>query len=263
MKIKNWEHFQHYKHRNPPWIRLYRELLNDREWFELDGETAKTLINLWLIAAEAEGELPSIQDIAFRLRTTEKQIEKWLLKLSHWLEQDARTLLAPCKQLATPDAEAETDSTETDTEAETLSEKISDPSIKIGNSRKRISYSTEFQSFWTDYPTDPLQSKKEAFTAWKRLSPDDRTQAARAAPAFRRYCVDNPDYRPVHACRFLSQRRFEGFTAANERGPPPGLSPEESAKWVRDQMEAERVEQGTDTEIGNVLERSERFRAAQ
>jgi hypothetical protein len=29
LTIKNWSEFQHYKDRNPPWIKLHRALLDD------------------------------------------------------------------------------------------------------------------------------------------------------------------------------------------------------------------------------------------
>jgi hypothetical protein len=40
---------------------------------------------LWLLASEADGELPDIRKIAFRLRTDEKTIKKILLRLDHWV----------------------------------------------------------------------------------------------------------------------------------------------------------------------------------
>lgn len=83
--------------------------------------------------------------------------------------------------------------------------------------RSRISYPDDFEQFWQEYPTDPLMSKKQALAAWKRLGEEDREAARAAIQAFRSHCRSNPDYRPVHAERFLSQRRFDGFGAA-----PPG-----------------------------------------
>ena len=29
MRIKNWNRFQHFKDRKPPWIKLYRDILDD------------------------------------------------------------------------------------------------------------------------------------------------------------------------------------------------------------------------------------------
>ncbi len=114
MKIKGWKKFQHYKHRDPPWIRLYRGLLNDREWHNLSGEAAKSLVMLWLIASERDGDLPPAADLAFRLRLTEDQTNQVLSGLSHWLEQDASEMLAGRYQDAPPETETETE-TEKDT----------------------------------------------------------------------------------------------------------------------------------------------------
>jgi hypothetical protein len=102
MHIKNWQQFQHYKHRDPPWIKLYRGLLNDRQWHSLDGDAAKFLVSLWMLATETDGVVPSVPDLAFRMRMTEKQVSAMLSTLSHWLVQDASTVLADCAHDATP-----------------------------------------------------------------------------------------------------------------------------------------------------------------
>lgn len=84
-RIKNWAKFQHFRDRRPPWIKLYRDLLDDIEWHELDAPAAKALVSLWLLAAETEGILPDSKTIAFRLRIPEKSIESIVSKLTHWL----------------------------------------------------------------------------------------------------------------------------------------------------------------------------------
>lgn len=94
MKIKNWTEFQHYAHRNPPWIKLHKKLLDDPDWFELDGELAKFLVMLWLIASdEKDGKLPASKKIAFRTRLTEKQVDSYLQRLSEFVVQDASKVL--------------------------------------------------------------------------------------------------------------------------------------------------------------------------
>ena len=35
LRVKGWARFQHYRHRRPPWIRLYRSLLDDPTWHDL------------------------------------------------------------------------------------------------------------------------------------------------------------------------------------------------------------------------------------
>jgi hypothetical protein len=88
MQIKHWKKFQHFKDRKPPWIKLYRDVLDDLEWYELEPLASKVLVMCWLIASEDEGRLPPTKTLAFRLRMTEKQTNDCLNKLSHWLEQD-------------------------------------------------------------------------------------------------------------------------------------------------------------------------------
>lgn len=87
-RIKGWNKFQHFKDRRPPWIKLYRDILDDIEWHELDSVAAKSLVMLWLIASENDGSLPDTKILAFRLRVTESQIKSTISKLSHWVEQD-------------------------------------------------------------------------------------------------------------------------------------------------------------------------------
>ena len=77
--------------------------------------------------------------------------------------------------------------------------------------RVRTQYPEDFEKqFWQAYPTDANMSKKAALDVWKRLGAEDRMLAIESVPAFRAYCEANPDYRPIHAERYLSKRRFEG-----------------------------------------------------
>ncbi len=51
--IQDWEKLQHYKNRNPPWIRIYRDLVDQKEWRQLSDGAAKLLIELYLMASES------------------------------------------------------------------------------------------------------------------------------------------------------------------------------------------------------------------
>jgi hypothetical protein len=109
MKIKNWSKFQHFKDRKPPWVKLYRDLLDDIEWHELDPKAAKVLVMLWLIASEDEGSIPPNKQLAFRLRMSEKETEVCISKLSHWLEQDDNNVISTRYQDDAPETETETE----------------------------------------------------------------------------------------------------------------------------------------------------------
>lgn len=85
----------------------------------------------------------------------------------------------------------------------------------------RTQYPEEFDRFWSGYPTDVNMSKKEAFDAWKRMADDDRQKAIDSLPAFRAYCQANPDYRPIHAGRFLLKARYEGFLKVAQQAAVP------------------------------------------
>jgi len=123
-KIKNWDKFQHYKSGRgksngapPPWIKLYRDLLNDKEWFALDPMAAKFLISLWMLCAETDGVLPDRETLAFRLRIDSTTLAKCLSLCSHWIIDDASSVLASCYQVASPEGEEEGDKDAASSEA--------------------------------------------------------------------------------------------------------------------------------------------------
>ena len=109
MRIKNWHKFQHFKDRRPPWVKLYRDLLDDYEWHQLDPLSSKVLVMLWLIASEDDGKLPNIKTLAFRLRLSEKQTNDAIINLSHWLEQDDIGVISDKYQHDLPETETETE----------------------------------------------------------------------------------------------------------------------------------------------------------
>ena len=91
MRIKNWKRFQHFDKRRPPWIKLYREILDQREMAELSDLAFRVLIQLWLLASEdkeMEGNLPDLETIAFRLRIKKDNLNKALSELSAFLCSD-------------------------------------------------------------------------------------------------------------------------------------------------------------------------------
>ncbi len=57
-RVKNFERFQHYKDRAPPWIKLYNELLDDYEFGLLPDATKMHLIAIWLLASRSENKIP-------------------------------------------------------------------------------------------------------------------------------------------------------------------------------------------------------------
>ena len=74
-RIVNFRKFQNFHDRKPPWIKLYRDLLDNMDWFMLSPIASKSLINLWLLGSESFGNLPDDFEIGFRLRLNQKELE--------------------------------------------------------------------------------------------------------------------------------------------------------------------------------------------
>lgn len=124
---KNWRDFQHYKDRSPPWIRLHRALLDNKDFHRLPVASRALAPMLWLLASESVGGAinADCDDLAFRLRTTEKDIRQALQPLIDKgffiVEQDASAVLAACGRVAVPEAEAETEALHLNPDAEAVS----------------------------------------------------------------------------------------------------------------------------------------------
>ena len=142
MQIRNWKKFQHFKDRKPPWVKLYRDILDDLDWHELDATASKVLIMCWLIASEDDGRLPPVKTLAFRLRMSEKQTNDCLNKLSHWLEQDDISVISDQYQ---------SDSLETERETEKETEKETEAEKKRGTKGSRLSTDFELSETWTEF----------------------------------------------------------------------------------------------------------------
>ncbi len=109
---KNWGKFQHYKDRCPPWIKLHRDILNDRTFANLPIASKALAPLLWLLASESkDGSFDAaIEELAFRLHIASKDIESGLKPLiDKGFFVDASTMLAPCYQVAIPETERETE----------------------------------------------------------------------------------------------------------------------------------------------------------
>lgn len=81
VKIKNWEHYQSYKDRKPPWIRLHRSLIDNPDFQKMSADSRALLPMLWLLACEDKDPVSgmirmSCDDIAWRLRINASVIKK-------------------------------------------------------------------------------------------------------------------------------------------------------------------------------------------
>ncbi len=115
--ISNWDHFQHYRDRNPPWIKNYTELLHDENYLGLTGDQRSILHGLWLEYASSRCRLRADTSSLSRrlaLRVTTAQLKA--LNHAGFIEFDASGVIAPRARARTRSQEAEE---ETETEEPT------------------------------------------------------------------------------------------------------------------------------------------------
>jgi len=124
LQPKNWAVFQHYKDRCPPWIKLHRDLLNDRSYMRLPIASKALAPMLWLLASESKDGVfdGSLDELVFRLHITEKDYQAGVKPL---IDNNFFTVvsgvLAERLQTAIPETERET---ETKKEKKTLGKRL-------------------------------------------------------------------------------------------------------------------------------------------
>jgi hypothetical protein len=112
LQPKNWAVFQHYKDRCPPWIKLHRDLLNDRAYMRLPIASKAIAPMLWLLASESKDGVfdGSLDELVFRLHITPKEYQDGVKPL---IDNDffnvVSGVIAECKQVAIPETEGETE----------------------------------------------------------------------------------------------------------------------------------------------------------
>lgn len=106
LRIKNWQEFQHYKERNPPWIKLHRDLLRDYNFTCLQDASKLHLMLIWLLASQMNNKIPADEDFIKNQIGVKGKLNLKELIDKGFLVDDSNTL-AECKQSAIVETEAE------------------------------------------------------------------------------------------------------------------------------------------------------------
>lgn len=59
LAVKGFATFQHYRDRNPPWIKLYGTLLSDAAFLQMPEAAQAQLVKLWILASQLGHPLPN------------------------------------------------------------------------------------------------------------------------------------------------------------------------------------------------------------
>lgn len=96
--IPNWSRFQHYKDRNPSWIKVYTELNSRAEWLSLTWQQRGVLVTIWAEFARAHGTV-RVSDVSrlchqpLRTRHLEALIDAGFIEVS--ASRPASTVASP------------------------------------------------------------------------------------------------------------------------------------------------------------------------
>ena len=91
--VPGWEKFQHYRDRNPVWIKTYIDLLDRDDYLDLTPGCRAVLHGVWLLTARRRGVVrASSLPRALNMRVTSLQLER--LNEAGWVELSASKPLA-------------------------------------------------------------------------------------------------------------------------------------------------------------------------
>ena len=169
--VKNWSEFQHYKDRNPPWIKLHNHLLDDYE-FEMLGDAAKGhLLCIWMLASRTKNEM--ILDDKWITKkigaSTKVNLEALISSGFLITEHDASTPLHNETQLATVSVPSEEKS-----RGETEKSRVDKGRFAPPTDIETVSYfeskgstAKEAEKFWLFYDSKNWMVGKSKMKKWK------------------------------------------------------------------------------------------------
>jgi hypothetical protein len=189
-RVRNWDYYQHYKDRCPPWIKLHREILSSRTWVMLDDSAKALAIACMLLASMTENKVPAdpayIKRVAY-LQTLPDLTPLLETEFIELVDENGAPLATASEMLA--NRTKRTSETETETETEKSREEYSSAGA---DSRKRNGVDRELETQILDAYHELLPALP-AVKNWnarrhRKLSDRIRERCAAGKPA------DTPDY---------------------------------------------------------------------
>ncbi len=145
------------------WFRVYDDVVDDPKLQRLSDGLFRATINLWCITSQNGGLLPSVEDIAFKLRTTPAKARKLLgeLRLAglivddetgthphNWNGRQYKSDVSSERVKRFRERERNVSETPPETETETEA----DTEQKVRTAKAVRSYDEKFEEAWQGYP---------------------------------------------------------------------------------------------------------------
>jgi hypothetical protein len=216
LAVANFSKHQHYKDRNPPWIKFHTSTLSNYAIASLPDAAQGQLFKLWLVASRHDNRIPyDLKFIKREIRANGRLYIRELIAsgLLELCEQDASTALAP---------RARSRESEVETETET------DPTAAPAD----IVRTPGEIAFLATVPPDKRIIWEHILNGWRvglgtpRMKPfsDDDISAGLLEYLAK---TTTPDFSPRHVCTFPEQirERREESEPRRIRGPQHIIAP--------------------------------------
>ncbi len=246
-RIRNFERFQHYKDRNPPWIRLYGALWRDRAFFRLPDAVKAHLIGLFALAARLDNRIPDDPEWLAHELCASEPIDFAALLASGFLipEHPASAAQAPCNPADTASVSASESDLQTEREKMAYQtevdggspaaplEHVADGAGPCGEQERRKSKRPEVR--WPAGFT--LDAEMRQFAARLGIDADAEFEAWRddCAAHDRRYA----DWRAAWRGRCRNALRFGARSGQRNRASPGQSAMDVALRRLREASERE------------------------
>lgn len=196
--VKNWLKYQHYKDRNPPWIKLYKTILTDYAFCSLPDASKFHYIGIMLLAAREGNEIPYDSEWVRQQIAATARVDLDILK-------DAGLLLILENREQSREGSQQNAGNPQATRKQPASMEI------------RLWFENVF---WKEYPRG--EGKAKALERILRLKPDDELQKKIMGTLLTYKATEqwqDPKYIP-HATTWLNAKRWEDEIKPGQNGKP-------------------------------------------
>lgn len=221
-KVTNWDEYQHYKDRNPPWIKLHFSLLSSPDWVMLSDRSRVLAIACMLLASRNRGLVPNDPKYLRRVAYLNSDADFTQLLETGFLSMlaDAST----CKQTQAKDTQEER-------REETETEESRDSSEPLPRSDQAPAVVMSFPCVGEPDRYDLTKPKLAEYVALYGSVIDVEFEARKA----RQWIIDNQGRRKTAKgmARFLGSWFERAVNSKPANGKPDNPKPQSLAERIR------------------------------